>query len=193
MSEEEKQNQPISENRKAAFLRYMAILFAVAFVMVLSSMILQSKTSKATISELNEASRSALQNAMKLQEENRALQEERDELDRQVAALTEQLSEGEAVREELEQTISQQEAQEKEAAAERELTLNHTVEAYEALLVAMQCETQEGNVTFSRAVDTVERFMDCLGPRAQAAYEVLTEVDEETEADADNDTEIIEE
>ena len=193
MSEEEKQNQPISENRKAAFLRYMAILFAVAFVMVLSSMILQSKTSKATISELNEASRSALQNAMKLQEENRALQEERDELDRRVAALTEQLSEGEAVREELEQTISQQEAQEKEAAAERERTLNHTVEAYEALLVAMQCETQEGNVTFSRAVDTVERFMDCLGPRAQAAYEALTEVDEETEADADNDTEIIEE
>ena len=84
MDEENKnQNQehaqppaPLSDARKAALLRYMAILFAVAFLLVLLSLILQTHSSKSTISELRAASTSALDNAVKLQEENRALQEE---------------------------------------------------------------------------------------------------------------------
>ena len=49
----------------------MAILFAVAFVLVLLSLILQTHSSKSTISELSAASTSALDNAVKLQEQNR--------------------------------------------------------------------------------------------------------------------------
>ena len=71
---------PLSDARKAALLRYMAILFAVAFVLVLLSLILQTHSSKSTISELSAASTSALDNAVKLQEENRALQEEQQQL-----------------------------------------------------------------------------------------------------------------
>lgn len=183
MSEEERQTQPISEKRKAAFLRYMAILFAVAFLLVLLSMILQNKSSKATISELNETSRSALQNAVDLQEQNRALQEENDALTAQISDLTQQLADSEAVAAELEQAKAELEAQAEEAAAESDHQLDHTVEAYEALLIAMQCDTREGNVTFSRAADTVEKFKDCLGPRAQEAFEKLMTIEEQTKTD----------
>ena len=37
---------PLSDARKAALLRYMAILFAVAFLLVLLSLILQTHSSK---------------------------------------------------------------------------------------------------------------------------------------------------
>ena len=85
MDEENKnQNQehaqppaPLSDARKAALLRYMAILFAVAFLLVLLSLILQTHSSKSTISELSAASTSALDNAVKMQEQNRTLQEEK--------------------------------------------------------------------------------------------------------------------
>ena len=48
--------KPLSEKRKAALLRYMTILFSAAFVLVLISLILQTHSSKAMISELIAAS-----------------------------------------------------------------------------------------------------------------------------------------
>ena len=61
MNEEEKQG--LSEKRKAALLRYMAILFAMAFLLVAASLIMQMHNSQTTISELNATSSSALSNA----------------------------------------------------------------------------------------------------------------------------------
>lgn len=78
---------PLSDARKAALLRYMAILFAVAFLLVLLSLILQTHSSKSTISELSAASTSALDNAVKLQEQNRALQEEKQQLEDELDAV----------------------------------------------------------------------------------------------------------
>ena len=59
---QDKQPAPLSEARKTALLRYMAVLFAVAFLLVLLSLILQAHSSKATISELTQTSSSALSN-----------------------------------------------------------------------------------------------------------------------------------
>ena len=59
--------KPLSEKRKSALLRYMAVLFCAAFILVLISLILQTHSSKAKISELNAASTSALSNAEALQ------------------------------------------------------------------------------------------------------------------------------
>ena len=126
---------PLSDARKAALLRYMAILFAVAFLLVLLSLILQTHSSKSTISELSAASTSALDNAVKLQEQNRALQEEQQQL-----------------QDELDERL-----------------------AYEALLTAMNCDTHEGNVTFSRAMETVARYQECLSENALAEFEKLQE------------------
>ena len=48
--------KPLSEKRKSALLRYMAVLFCAAFILVLISLILQTHSSKAKISELNATS-----------------------------------------------------------------------------------------------------------------------------------------
>ena len=75
--------KPLSEKRKSALLRYMAVLFCAAFILVLISLILQTHSSKAKISELNAASTSALANAEARQNENRALQDEKIALEKE--------------------------------------------------------------------------------------------------------------
>ena len=49
--------KPLSEKRKSALLRYMAVLFCAAFILVLISLILQTHSSEAKISELNAAAK----------------------------------------------------------------------------------------------------------------------------------------
>ena len=45
--------KPLSEKRKSALLRYMAVLFCAAFILVLISLILQTHSSEAKISEVS--------------------------------------------------------------------------------------------------------------------------------------------
>lgn len=89
MNEEEKNLQPekagLDEKRKNALLRYIAVLFAVAFVLVLLSMFSQMRSSKTTISELNQSSTSALENIQKLQEQNQLLTEENQLLEQELS------------------------------------------------------------------------------------------------------------
>ena len=77
--------------------------------------------------------------------------------------------------EQLLQASEDEEKAENSELKEREQELSHTRLAYEALLTAMSCETHEGNVTFSRAMETVERYKDCLSENALAEYEKLQE------------------
>lgn len=182
--DEEKKNKPdaqaqppapLSDARKAALLRYMAILFAVAFVLVLLSLILQTHSSKSTISELSAASTSALDNAVKLQEQNRALQEEKQQLQDQLDELQKKLDEETALNDQLLEAAQDEESDAKTELRDKEQELDHTRMAYDALLTAMNCDTREGNVTFSRAMETVARYADCLSEEALAEYEKLQE------------------
>lgn len=158
--------KPLSEKRKAALLRYMTILFSAAFVLVLISLILQMHSSEAKISELNAASTSALSNAEALQTENRSLQDEKIALEQENKELQAKLD-------------AASQAEKDAAAAENEMIkslrteLDRTKEAYEALLEAKSCDTREGNVTFSRAMQTLERLKDYLGPTALEEYQTL--------------------
>lgn len=169
------EGQPLSESRKSALLRYMTILFCAAFVLVLISLILQMHSSEAKISELNAASTSALSNAEALQTENRTLQDEKIALEEENEALQEQIN---ALQEDLQAANQETETAQKN---ENEMTqalrteLERTKEAYEALLEAKNCETREGNVSFSRAMQTLERLKDYLGPTALKEYEALSE------------------
>ena len=181
MDEEKKNNQdaaqqppaPLSDARKAALLRYMAILVAVAFVLVLLSLILQTHSSKSTISELSAASTSALDNAVKLQEENRALQEEKQALEDQLSELQAKLDEQTARNDQLLEAAQDEESDSRQELQDKTQELAHTRLAYEALLTAMTCDTHEGNVTFSRAMETLARYQDCLSEEALAEYEKL--------------------
>lgn len=122
---QDKQPAPLSEARKTALLRYMAVLFAVAFLLVLLSLILQAHSSKATISELTQTSSSALSNVEQLQAQNRDLQDEKQ-------TLTQEKSELEAQVEDLQKQLDEtKQADEKEESAEKlklELELAHTKE-----------------------------------------------------------------
>lgn len=165
--------QPLSEKRKQALLRYMTVLFSAAFVLVLISMILQMHSSEAKISELSAMSTSALSNAEALQAENRDLQEENQALRQQLADLQDELSEQQAQLEQMQQEQEQSEKAENEMVKSLRTELERTQEAYEALLEAKSCDTREGNVTFSRAMQTLERLKDYLGALALQEYLAL--------------------
>ena len=49
---EENTRQPLDDRKKTALLRYIAIMFAVAFLLVLSSLLMQMRDSRQIISEL---------------------------------------------------------------------------------------------------------------------------------------------
>ena len=97
---DEQNKTPVDDGRKNALLRYIAILFAVAFLFVLLSLVMQMRDSRATISELNESSMNALKNAQVLQAANEQLTEENKKLNDQLNTYEE---EKEQLTEELEQ------------------------------------------------------------------------------------------
>ena len=99
MNEENKiQSQPekpLDETRKAALLRYLGIMFVVAFVFVLISMFAELRTNEATILELNQSSTSALNRVEQLQENNRQLETDNAYLEGRIEELEKQLTEAE--------------------------------------------------------------------------------------------------
>ena len=166
---------PLSDARKAALLRYMAILFAVAFLLVLLSLILQTHSSKSTISELSAASTSALDNAVKLQEQNRALQEEKQQLEDELDAVQKKLDEETALNDQLLQATQDEQSDAKQELRDKEQELDHTRLVYEALLTAMNCDTHVVIRPPPRAMLTVARYQEWLSDRALAEFEKLQE------------------
>lgn len=175
--EENRQNDgTLSEKRKNALLRYLAVLLLVAFVFVALSLVLQMHNSQTTISELSKNNSSALANAEQLQEQNRQLQDEAREQRETIAQQQEQIKDLENQLEALtkSEAAAQTQAETLDGAlAEAESALTATKRAYDALITALGCQTQEGNVTFSRAIDTVEANKAYLSDQALAVYESL--------------------
>ena len=101
--------------KRNAFLRYMTIIFAVAFLLVLISLVLQAHTAKAALSDLKESNSSALSNAAVnaelLQDENRKLQEELDSTKKLLADEQEKAKTQEESITQLEQELEQIRAQ----------------------------------------------------------------------------------
>ena len=167
------EKKPLSDRKKTALLRYMAILFAVAFVLVLMSLVLQMHNSQATISQLHETNSNALTNAEQLQAQNRDLQQEKTDLQTQLDDLQKQLDDEKAQNETLQKANDEaaQKLTDAEQTSEKELA--HTQEAYDALLTAVSCTTREGNVTFSKAMDTLKTLHIYLSDNARTVYESL--------------------
>jgi len=91
------ETKPIDEKKKIALLRYLAILFAVAFVLVLLSLLGQMRSTNAAMDQIN-----AMQKAEALQEQNRQLQED---LSKTSAAYEALLNAMEATPEELPEAV----------------------------------------------------------------------------------------
>lgn len=151
---EEQERKPLSEKKKTAFLRYMTILFAVAFTLVLVSFFVQT-------ARLNETSSSAMANAELLQDQNRQLQDELAEVKANYEALGKEFSD-----------LS--DAAELDA-AQNAKRVEHTKEAYDALITAMACTKREGNVTFAKSMEVLRQYNDLLSESAQKTYQSLLE------------------
>lgn len=181
MNEEEKRPSPersgLDDRRKNALLRYVAILFAVAFLFVLFSLLLEMRDSKNTISQLSQSSASALQRAEQLQDNYLLLQETNKDLEAQLAELEAQVEELSQRPETDEDIVKAMDMLRKEARNAK----GKTQEAYDALLTALESRTpgsQEGNVAFGKAMDTLETLKDNLGEKGLEVYEGLLEAAE---------------
>ena len=153
MSEEKKpaeqldaaQTEQELAKKRNAFLRYMTIVFAVAFLLVLVSLVLQMHTAKAAMSDLKESNSSALTNAAAnaelLQDDNRKLQE-------QVDALTAELAEADEAR---------------SAQAERIAALEKELESVLGRKICIQQGKNSGQLTLEYyGADDLERLTEAL-------------------------------
>ena len=170
-----KDRAPISDEKRTALLRYMAILFGVAFLLVLLTFLIQLRDSKQTISELNKSNASALQNAGKLQDENQALSAANATLEVQVEDLEAQVEDLEESKERLEKTQSQLE-QELEDANQK---VTDTQTAYVLLAQAKPAAAEEDSETLSSVLEQLNPLVELLTADDQATVaQMQTQLDE---------------
>ncbi len=182
---EKKQSQA---NRNQAFIRYMAILFGVAFIFVLISMFIYLRDSRETISELNQNASTALSRAEKLQEDYRTATEKNQELSLMVQQLQTDLEEAQE-----QAALSVQEKDESIAALEKELeTLTQgktqaesdkktLSEAYELLCQGQIALNEERYEDCKTIMDKLTTQKDKLGKDASLLMEAILEALKEQE------------
>ena len=161
MKENETRDNPVQSQvpaeKRTALLRYMLILFAVAFLLVLLSMLFQLHSSSSAIDQLSSSSASALQRAEELQDTNR-------ELESELKQAQETLRQ---TQDELEETA--------EAAQTAKDEAENRQAAYEALVKVLTTEPVEGDVTYAKAMETVRNLRQYLSDDAKAAFDDFVE------------------
>ena len=175
----------LDERKKNALLRYVAIMFAVAFVFVLLSMFGQMRDSKSAISELNQSSSSALQKAEALQEHNQELEKENayltgriEELEDQLEKLEQELTAAEGQLKQAEIDYAALEAEKDQLLEQAEIDRISVETAYEKLLELQKTVTpgvQAGNAAAEKLAAEVKDKLEYLGDYALEIYENLTE------------------
>ena len=177
---------PVSDSKRTALLRYMIIMFAVAFVLVLMSMVLQTKSSNSTISELHQSSTSALTKAKQLQDTNRDLQDQIKELNRQLTEANDRTSVArgelttakealEALNNELTTVKTQLDTAWKSNAALTQEKENQKA-VYAALSIVLMGPGGEGDVEYTRALETVEKMKQYLDPSVVSLYDAWRQI-----------------
>ncbi len=139
---EQKPKEPVlDEKRKNALMRYMAVLFGVAFFLVVLTYLIQLRDTNQTISQLSTNNASALQNAESLQEENRSLNDTVKADREKMAGLETEVATQEMTIAQLEEDLAEQKDATQEAYAEvseMETQGKETLRTYEILLTAEQ-------------------------------------------------------
>ena len=190
MNDNEKNQNPqsekagLDEKKRTALLRYVAVMFAVAFVFVLLSMLSQMRDSESTISELNQSSTSALQKAEALQVNNQELEKENAYLTGRLEELENQLEQTQKELKEAEQKLEQAEIDYEALEQEMEQLLEEAEEeqasivtAYEQLLELQKTVTpgiQAGNEKAQTLLSELKQNLEYLGDYALEIYENLT-------------------
>ena len=149
----------VSESKRTALLRYLIIMFAVAFVLVLMSMVLQVRSSNATVSELHQSSTSAMAKAQQLQDNNRALHDRVTALEQELATANASLKDATAANNAL-----QAELKELEAGKVDETALRAACDAYAKSVMTASKKDEE-------AVAALAKLKQYLSPEVAGDYE----------------------
>ena len=175
MNEEKEPRSAMSDQKRTALLRYMMILFAVAFLLVLLSYLIQVFNSQSTINQLNATSASALQNAERLQDTNRELTEENQRLQDEIAELNEE-KQAQQKAAETDQKKAREEGRAEGEQTGREAALTEARQAYDLLLKASVTEDEQER---AKAIETLEGMRGTLSEAAQKQLDALAAPAEE--------------
>lgn len=182
MNRPEEDKAPLSTGKRNALLRYMAILFGVAFLLVLLSFLIQMRDSQDTISDLHKSNASALENAGVLQAENERLTAANRELNEENEALAAQIARLEADARTADEAAAEAAAQlqDLESQMEQERTaagedLAATRAAYDLLVAAQSAFAAQDRNALSSALDALAPQLALLSPAAQSQYDRLVD------------------
>lgn len=175
-----KEGEALSRKRRTALVAYMAVLFAVAFLLVALSMIMENKklqssnektsaTLNGRIEELQNEYDDLKNQSLQQQERIAALESEAAEKDAAAQSLQQQLEEAAAAQESLEQELVKRGLALKEA----EQQALDTAKVHDLLLQARIAD-EEGNLAeVQRLLDEIEPMKDLLTDTAKEIYESL--------------------
>ena len=169
---EAKPRSGLSEKRKRALINYMAILFAVAFLLVALSLAIQYRDSQNTISQLGANARTAMEKAENLQDENQRLSEE---LSNAKASLDQKAQELEDVQNAMADLETANEAL-KGANTElnqEKLDAMNTAAAYQHLARALAAQESGDDAALHSAMDQLKTLSKYLSAQDQALYQTL--------------------
>ena len=154
---------PIPGERKASLVRYLAVLFAIAFMLILLTYFIQVRDSHDTISELSQTNASALQNAEKLQNENRAMREENIRLAEELESKESQWND------DMEDLLTKMDGitEENTIATEASIAIQHT---YELLMEAITAAQSQNTPLLLTILAEIELSKEDLSEGALAIY-----------------------
>ena len=171
--------KPLDEKRKNALFRYIGIMFAVAFLFVLISMLGELRSSEATISALNQSSTSAIQKAEQLQDHNRQLETDNayltgriEELEKQLADLEADLNRQQAEAMELQSQNAQQSKDIADLTQELLQSQEETAATQAAYELLLQAQQEEGSN--AGTMSGLKQYVQYFAENAKNLYENLT-------------------
>lgn len=183
--------EALSRKRRTALVSYLAILFAVAFLLVALSMVIENKRLQSTNAAIKNDSQKTSANLNKtitdmqtendeLTEQISALQQQLDELqteaDRQAAEAEDQISALTAERDGLQEEKTALEAEKtelSEALADAEQRAADAVEVSELLQKAIAANDEGKHKTLQYCLEKIEPLKDLLSPSELEWYESL--------------------
>ena len=186
--EKEPKSAAMSNQKRTALLRYMMVLFAVAFLLVLLSYLIQVFNSQSTISQLNATSASALQNAERLQDTNRELTEENEQLKLDLDDAREALATAKKDADAAAETARD----EGRAAGEAEGRQAGQAEVQKAYDLLLKASAAADETEKAKAIEALSGMEDLLSESARKQLEALKTAEKETPGEqetTDNETE----
>lgn len=183
----EAEGEALSRKRRVALVTYLSILFAVAFLLVALSMVIENKHLQSTNAALEDSSKKTSANLNQtieqMQNENDALTQKTAEQESQISAYE---AEKAAAQTELEQLRADQEAlmAEKESLAAEKESLSaraeeaeqkaaDAVEVSELLQKAIAANEEGHYKTLKKLLEEIEPMKDLLSPSELDWYESL--------------------